>query len=239
MPGWTPTVNFTVSVWPAAFVPEHPVPSVAVKPPVQSAGMVSGFPLASWRATVIRMVEVPSAAFGELFDTTTSLFGAPVITVVSVALALAIPDAVVLAVHWQVPGVLVAVMTKYADPLTTGFGPLPVLLTVQLLAPVTREMLTCVVLSAVLMTPFASVTSTSSTSCEEGSAEIVVRGTNVAASWVDVPGAVTVIVCEQPVVTVAELIEMIAVPATPVPAEAYLFVPTPFCAIRGLGCVAL
>lgn len=90
-----------------------------------------------------------------------SLFGAPVMTVVSVAEASATPVVFAVAVYAHVPGVLVDVIVKYAEPAVTPIGPSEP--GVQTLAPVVRWIVIWVELSVKTVFPFASVTSTSRT----------------------------------------------------------------------------
>ncbi len=80
------------------------------------------------------------------------------------------------------PGVVVEVIVKYAEPLETAVGPAepaptpgPVPAVLQTLAPESREIEIVLELSDETMTPFASVMSTSRIDFETPSAEIVPR----------------------------------------------------------------
>lgn len=202
--------NCTPSLVPAALVPEQLLPRVAVTL-TWSAGVVTGLSFASRRATVTRSVALPSAALGEALAWIASLFGAPLRIVVSVAEALLTPVVLALAVHVHVPGVLVAVRVKKAEPLATVVGPPePPPLRLHTLEPVSREMVIAVVLLVVTITPFASVTSTSRTAFEMPSA-VIVPSDIVVASLAAAPAAATVICCVQPV-SEPELSEMTPVP---------------------------
>jgi hypothetical protein len=135
------------------------------------AGVVTALPFESWMATVTRRVAAPSAAFGDALPAIASLFAAPLRTVVSVAEPVLTPVVAADAVHEHVPGVLVEVMVKNADPADTIVGPPePPPLKVQELEPVSRETVIDVELSLDTIVPAASVTSTSRTDFELPSA---------------------------------------------------------------------
>lgn len=141
-----------------------------------SAGVVTGLPFASCRATVTRSVETPSATLGEALPATASLLGAPLRTVVKVAEDVLTPTVFALAVQPHVPGVAVAVTVNSASPAVTVVGPPePPPLMLQTADPLSRETVIEVVLSLVMTVPFASVTSTMRTDVEVGAAEIVPR----------------------------------------------------------------
>ncbi len=125
---------------------------------------------------------------------TVSLFGAPVITVVRVALAL-VTDVVVVSDDRKlhVPGVLVEVIVKNADPADAVpvAEPLPAML--QTLEPEVceTEIESVLPVPVTMIVPFESVTSTSRTEVLTLSAEIV-PGENDAASLDGAPGDVVV-----------------------------------------------
>ena len=197
---------------PSAFVPVQPVPLVAVTVvAVFTDGVVMTLPFASSRATVTFSVATPSAVFGDVLPVTTSLFGAPVMTVVRVADAEVTVELLAsVAVHEHVPGVVVEVMVKLAVPLLAVPVAVAAPASLQMFAP---EVSVIVIESALdgMIVPLASVTSTSRVEMLVPSAEIV-AGENDAASFAAAPGAVTGNVAEQPV-SVPDEIETTAVPA--------------------------
>jgi hypothetical protein len=158
------------------------------------------------------------------------LFGAPVITVVRVADAVATDVFVVSdAVNEHVPGVEVDVTLTVASPADAVIVAEPPPAMLQTLEPDVCEMEMASVepVPLAIRVPFASVTSTVRVEVLTPSAEIV-PGLNEAASFAGAPGAVVVMFWVQPV-SEPDASEITAVPVTVV--EEYVLDATPLTAV--------
>ena len=148
-----------------------------------------------------------AAGAGVVFVVTTSLFGAPTICVVSVAVLPAIDVLLVVVASMQLPGVVVDLNVNVAAPdeavavalpLGVWATPFTAVMLQMLVLDESRVMVRTVVLSLTLVLPFASWTFTTSDEVETPSAAIglVLKAEEV---FAEVPGAVLVAMTLQPV----------------------------------------
>ena len=144
-----------------ALTPVQPLEAkVAVIGWPEKVGLVTRLPLASWTVMTVVGQSVPAVqptVAGEPLVDAESLFGEPTMIVVRVAELPAIEVLFVVASHWQVPGVVVAVTVKFAVPAATVVGPAePAPAILQTVAPLERLTVIWVELSVVIELPLAS-----------------------------------------------------------------------------------